>query len=363
MTQFDHLVINTSLNSIASINKTYEGDLVVQRKYGETTIEAIDDSACSNGKLKSLDLSNTVITSIAGYAFVYCNNLKTVKFPETLLSLGFNSFGVTGLTEFHLPKNVKSFSGPVVNQSPALDVLTVDEENQFFASYKNFIFNKGFTKLIRAPINFQFYDIPYFEKIQQISTFAFSGCKMKTFIATANLSYIEGSSFHACSKLRLVDFSLSYIKTMPNSVFWGSPNIETLILPRNLEAFAESSLQSMKKLKELIIPETVKSIATKTITELSQLKDVYVLCSYSSGFEDKKIFNSYSDTVSQTKVHVHVSNSYFNSCDKFGGFTVTNDLSSALNTRMKRRLICTKRASRSRSLMPSTFLFVFIFRY
>ena len=44
-----------------------------------------------------------------------------------MIYLGYNSFGVTGLTEFHLPKSVDTFSGYVVNQSPALNILTVDE--------------------------------------------------------------------------------------------------------------------------------------------------------------------------------------------------------------------------------------------
>ena len=276
--------------------------------------------------------------------------------------MGFNSFGVTGLTEFHLPKNVETFNGAVVNQSPLLNILTVAEENNNFASYKNFIFDKEFTKLIRAPINAQIGDIPLIKQIQQINYFAFSGSQIKKFIAAANLTNLENNSFHACLQLEFVDLSLSSMKTIISETFRGDKKIETLILPRNLEKLEEKSLEKMKKLKELIIPETVKSISVNTIVELSQLKEIYVLCPYSSGFEDKRIFNSYSDNVAQTKVQVHVLNAYFESNDKFGGFTVTNDLYKALYERMKRKLACTKLTSYSHPLQSSIFFLIFISR-
>ena len=41
MTQYGYLTIDVSTKTITAIDKTYKGDLVINQKYGETTIEII----------------------------------------------------------------------------------------------------------------------------------------------------------------------------------------------------------------------------------------------------------------------------------------------------------------------------------
>lgn len=358
MTVFGYLTIDLENKKITSIDKTYTGELVIDKIYGEKEILTIGEYACSNGKISSLDLSSTSITLIQQCAFLCCANLKTVKLPKSLETLKMNSFGLTGLTEFHLPENVRSFGGYAVNQAPNLNTLTVDENNPNYASYKNFIFSKDFTKLVRTPHNFRYSDIPLIEGIKQINYYSMTGCNLKAFVATRNISKLEAESFHACWSLKYVDLSLSSLKILPSGLFWGTCNIETLILPSKLEQLSTRSIESMNKLKELIIPETVNLISINTTCELSAIREIYVLGSFYNGFDDKNIFNGFSDK--GLRVKVHVSKSY--ECDKFAGFTVTKDLYSALQIRMMRKLICTKLRSRDHALKHSVLFYLIINR-
>lgn len=356
MTTYGYLTIDLSKKTITSIDKEYKGELKIEKTYGGTVIEIIGTGACSSGNITSLDLSSTSIITIKANAFLRCYNLISIQLPQTLITIGGNAFGVSGLTSFHLTKNVISFSGHALNQSPNLNILTVDKDNLNFASDNNFIFTKDFTELVRGPINFQYENIPKVERINQINPYSLSGCIFRTFVATSNLSNLETYAFHACFSLKYVDLSLSSITTIVTDVFRAAMNIKVLILPRKLQTLDINSIQSLNYIKELIIPETVKSISVNTSMELLKLRHIYVLGSYYSGFENKEIFNGFCDKSPSMKVHV--SDLYNN--DKFGGFTVTKDLYQALKERMKLRLICTKQKSQTQSIIPSILFFIFI---
>ena len=53
-----------------------------------TNIANVAFNGCNNGSFKTLDLSNTQVRSIGGYAFAWCQKLEEVWLPETLESIG-----------------------------------------------------------------------------------------------------------------------------------------------------------------------------------------------------------------------------------------------------------------------------------
>ena len=72
---------DTSTGCISSLSKTFDQEMFFQQKYQNVEIKSIGSKACFNGKVTSIDMSNTKITRISSYAFKSCQSLKKNCFP------------------------------------------------------------------------------------------------------------------------------------------------------------------------------------------------------------------------------------------------------------------------------------------
>lgn len=88
-------------------------------------------------------MENSKIIKIEETAFQQANNLIQIIFPSCLEYIGGNALAHTGITSINIGPHVTVFSGYSVNQSPNLNSLTVDENNEKYSSENNFIFNKN----------------------------------------------------------------------------------------------------------------------------------------------------------------------------------------------------------------------------
>jgi Leucine-rich repeat (LRR) protein len=328
------ITFNAANNTITNIDPSFTGDVVISRVIGGIVVKTIGSKACNKGNLRSLDASSSEIETIQNEAFVYCHNLTL---PDSVKFLGGNSFAVTGITKFVVPKNTHEFTGYVLNQVPNLKELSVAEGNEYFASKNNCIFNKDFSILIKVANNVKLSDISNFYALVQINSFAFTLSIITDFISGPNVTYICSYAFHAWPKVVRVDLSLSKIRKLPIYLFDGATNLESVVLPKELELICANSLSPLPKLKELIIPHNVSIIESSGIGGLKNLKRIYVLCDYKSSFEMPEILSNYYNTRNNVIIHVH--ETYEG--DSFGGFTVKKDLVLALQERMKPPVIRT----------------------
>ena len=350
----DIITFDAATKTITKINTSFKGDLTIERKYNDVDVITIKDGACLSGALRSLDASNTVIERIEGKAFLSCGSLVSVKLPSTISYLGDNSFALTGITNFTVPKSTTRFTGYVVNQCPHLNQLFVEEGNEKFIAKDNFIFNEDSTILVRAPINAQINNIPCFKNVKMITAYALSGCEIKTFIASSNLTYLKSRSLHACPSLRRVDLYLSNITILEKELFISTRSVDTLILPRNLLIIRNKAMGEAPRLKELIIPESVNTIEENAIGSLNSITDIYLLCQHQSSFEKASILSNIYD--SRKGIHIHANESYEGTV--FGGFSVNADLLVALAKRMEKKNICTMKIKRT--ISNSIFIVVLI---
>ena len=71
--------------------------------------------------LKNIDLSNTKIKSIRKKCFLFCENLQSIRFPDTLKSIEEEAFMRTTITEFHFPASIEKIA---LNYTFNTDVIT-----------------------------------------------------------------------------------------------------------------------------------------------------------------------------------------------------------------------------------------------
>ena len=158
-------------------------------------------SGCSN--IEELDLSNSKLTSIPEGAFAYCKNLKTIKLPSTITSIGDEAFyNCQSLTNIEgLDKcNLKSIGSAAFSNCKALENLDFSQST--------------------------FTNVP---------SKAFNGCSALAKITLPNtLTTICGYAFYACYGIPQLDLSNTALTTLENYALYQMRETTKLSLPDSI---------------------------------------------------------------------------------------------------------------------------------
>lgn len=160
-------------------------------------------SGCSN--IEELDLSNSKLTSIPEGAFAYCKNLKTIKLPSTITSIGDEAFyNCQSLTNIEgLDKcNLKSIGSATFSNCKALENLDFSQST--------------------------FTNVP---------SKAFNGCSALAKITLPNtLTTIGGYAFYACYSIPQLDLSNTALTTLENYALYQMRETTKFSLPDSISS-------------------------------------------------------------------------------------------------------------------------------
>ena len=184
-------------------------------------------SGCSN--IEELDLSNSKLTSIPEGAFAYCKNLKTIKLPSTITSIGDEAFyNCQSLTNIKgLDKcNLKSIGSAAFSNCKALE---------------NLDFSKS-----------TFTNVP---------SKAFNGCSALAKITLPNtLTTIGGYAFYACYGIPQLDLSNTALTTLENYALYQMRETTKLSLPDSISSIGTHafSVSTSNGAVPTILPASLK---------------------------------------------------------------------------------------------------------
>ena len=160
-------------------------------------------SGCSN--IEELDLSNSKLTSIPEGAFAYCKNLKTIKLPSTITSIGDEAFyNCQSLTNIEgLDKcNLKSIGSAAFSNCKALENLDFSQST--------------------------FTNVP---------SKAFNGCSALAKITLPDtLTTIGGYAFYACYGIPQLDLSNTALTTLENYALYQMRETTKFSLPDSISS-------------------------------------------------------------------------------------------------------------------------------
>ena len=160
-------------------------------------------SGCSS--IEELDLSNSKLTSIPKGAFAYCKNLKTIKLPSTITSIGDEAFyNCQSLTNIEgLDKcNLKSIGSAAFSNCKALENLDFSQST--------------------------FTNVP---------SKAFYGCSALAKITLPDtLTTIGGYAFYACYGIPQLDLSNTALTTLENYALYQMRETTKLSLPDSISS-------------------------------------------------------------------------------------------------------------------------------
>ncbi len=168
--------------------------------------------SCSDAKV-ILDLSGTEnLTEIPKHAFegntsYFTDNLVGVVLPNTVTSIGSDSFGNTGITEISIPASVKSI------------------EDYVFGRCKNLV-------SVKLP-----------DGLTSIGGFAFRVCySLKSIVIPDSVTTLKVGAFEDCSALTDVVIG-SGITEIPETMFCGWSSLETVHIPASVKKIGAGAFQ------------------------------------------------------------------------------------------------------------------------
>lgn len=169
------------------------------------------------------------VTSVGRYAF-FRDEVENIYLPSTLTKIGKYAF--------YMINNIEKIS--------------VGENNKYFSTVDDVLFNKKQTKLILCP-----------------------AAKSGEYSIPDTVTAIASNAFYNCSKLTNVILPDS-IKSIGDNAFsmYYNINLDTFKLPKNLETLGKNALGSLKY-KKIIINENLKSLDYSSIDN-SELKTIKV---------------------------------------------------------------------------------------
>ena len=128
--------------------------------------------------------------------FCQCGSLLEVELPEGLESVGWFSFGCSGIRRLNIPASVKSIDDSFTRSSLYLSEINVDENNEYYSSIDGVLFDKEAQTLLRYPEGKpdKSYTVP--ETVTAIKNDAFFNALFDSITIPSTVVLIEPGAFY-----------------------------------------------------------------------------------------------------------------------------------------------------------------------
>ena len=145
------LLLSETGDSVFAADKLTEGEYTYTIKNGEARILRCDSD---DAKITTpATLGGLSVTSIASYAFQYCENLTMLTISEGVTSLEKETFSdCIKLEKILFPASLTEIIYDDLNvDCPALKYIYMNADNQMFSASNGILYNKDKTKLLWYP--------------------------------------------------------------------------------------------------------------------------------------------------------------------------------------------------------------------
>lgn len=177
------------------------------------------------------------LEKVASYAFANMPNLKQLNFPDSVRSI--SSYAVylsNQLESVSIGKNTSFLGNGAFVYAHSLKQLTVHEDNPYFCTEDNVLFNKDKTDLILYPL----------------------GKTDVSYTMPDSVTCLHQWAFCGVTHLKQLTFSPN-LSTMQKEVFYICDGIDELILPDSLSEIGKESLSNCQS-RRIVLPSSIKSI-------------------------------------------------------------------------------------------------------
>lgn len=215
------------------------------------------------------------VTSIGDYVFCDCPNLAYIEIPDSILSIGNECFSVcNSLTNIIIPKNVSIIGNDAFFHCSSLTGITVSNENRYYCSDDEVLYNKSKTELICYPAakTNTSYTIP--SGVTSIGNDVFYSCKnLTSIIIPSSVMSIGDNAFAGCSNLINISIPKS-VTSIGSTAFCECTSLKSIAIPDNIQVIVFGAFSNCTNLSSVIIPSSVTTIDFGAFCGCKNLKAV-----------------------------------------------------------------------------------------
>ena len=267
--------------------------------YGDYEYSIVDNNAVID-KYTGSDSTVIVPDNIDGYdvteigdsAFAGCTNVKEIKLPETLETIGYYAFGsCTGLESIKIPSKVKTIGQYAFGYCSNLKEINLPEGIKDIGS--EFIKETKIEK-IQIPKSLKFGSsalyganelkkVEFEEGIEKIPSFICNSNSIEEIIIPDGVKEIERGAFFCCTNVKNIKLPET-VEYICSNAFEYCTALESVKIPSKVKTIEREAFKNCSNLKEISLPDGIETIGEYFI--------------YGTGIKEIKIPKSLYDCVS-----------------------------------------------------------------
>ena len=200
------------------------------------------------------------ITEINGYAFSYCESLKSITVPDSVTSIGDWAFCCCAkLTSITIPDSVTSIGDGAFNWCESLESITIPDGVK---SIGNHAF-AGCSALESITIP---------DSVLNIGDSAFEGCTaLESITIPDSVLSIGYSAFEECTALKSITIPGSVL-SIGQRTFAGCSGLESAIISEGVKSIGDNAFYNCTNLVNVSLPDSLTSISFNTFYGCTNLQ-------------------------------------------------------------------------------------------
>ncbi len=196
---------------------------------------------------------------IEAYAFSWCDNVKSITIPDSVVVIGAQAFvNCSSLEKIYIGSGVEDISGsPFYFEIEGLPCsqlknIEVSKDNKYFTSVDGVLFSKDMTRLIQYPY----------------------GKTQKEYTVPDSVTYIHPGAFRYCNGITKLTIGKG-IAVIDFIMLFGNDNIETVVLPNTLTKL-DCGAFKYSGIKYIDIPDSVTYLGSEAMMGCSRLETINI---------------------------------------------------------------------------------------
>ena len=199
---------------------------------------------------KVLNINNNVKT-IKTMALIGCKNAEIINIPDNVEKIeGWVFSGANKvLKQINIGKGVNNLNVDcIITVDDFIEKVNIDEENPYYSSDENYIYNKDKTKILRFIKDVESYKIP--EGVLTIGSNAFytMSSKLKNIEFPNTLITIEDRAFSSCTSLEKIEIP-NNVQNIGNNAFSGCTNLNEIKINKSKDSITGAPWGATKGLR------------------------------------------------------------------------------------------------------------------
>jgi len=207
-----------------------------------------------------IDGQECIVSRVAIGGFSDCVNITSVELPETIDTLGSDSFsGCIGLEKFYIPRNVmQTHNNPVRGCSNIREIIVQDGNNRY-SSIDGVLYRISNKRIVAYPPAKEGETYTIGQKVQRVEASSFYGCKnLKKIVLPETVVRIEHDAFERCTKLEEINIP-DGVTEIGYGAFRNCLSLQHIILPLSLsnDGLGSYVFSGCTNIKSITVKQTI----------------------------------------------------------------------------------------------------------